>query len=52
MLGWKKFFTAKTFWGCNVLNANPLKCVSINNRECRARPEIINMNSNEHLFYP
>ena len=41
------FFTAMVFCACNVL-----KCVSINNQECRIRPEIININSNEPLFYP
>ena len=33
-------------------NTIPLKCVSINNQECKIRPEIININSNEPLFYP
>ena len=46
-----------TFFGCNVLNVNPLnaislKCVSMNNQECRVRLEIINNNSNEPSFYP
>ena len=41
-----------TFFGCNVLNVNPLnvnplKCVSINNQECKIRPQTINANSNE-----
>ena len=27
-------------------------CVSMNNQECQVRPEIININSNELLFYP
>ena len=50
------------FFSCNIssvnplnvvsLNANPLKCVSINNQECKVRPEIININSNKPLFYP
>ena len=40
------------FFGCNVLNVNPLKCVSINNQECKVRPQIINVNSNEPSFYP
>ena len=35
------------FFGCNVLNVNSLKYVSINNQECRARPETININSNK-----
>ena len=45
------FVSAMVFFSCNVLNVNPLKCVSMNNQECRARPEVININSNEPLFY-
>ena len=44
--------TVAMFFTCNVLNANPLKCVSMNNKECRARPEITNINSNEPFFFP
>ena len=40
------------FFNYNVLNVNSLKCVSMNNQECRARSEIINNNSNEAIFYP
>ena len=29
-----------------------LKCVLMNNQECKIRPEIININSNEPSFYP
>ena len=29
-----------------------MKCVSTNNEECRVRPVIINISSNEPLFYP
>ena len=39
-------------FSCNALNALPLKCVSVNNQQCRIRPEIININSNEPSFYP
>ena len=51
------FVSAMTFFGCNLsnvnpLNAIPLKCVSMNNQECRVRPEIINIHSNEPIFYP
>ena len=28
------------------------KCVSMSNQECKVRPAIININSNEPLFYP
>ena len=46
------FFTAMTFFSCNVLNVNSLECVSMNNQECKIRPEIINFNTNEPVFYP
>ena len=48
----KCFFTAITFFSSNVLNVNSLECVSMNNQECKIRPEIINLNTNEPLFYP
>ena len=37
---------------CDVLNASPLKFVSINNQECKIRPEIVNINNNEPSLYP
>ena len=43
----KRFFTAMTFFSCNAL-----KYVSMNNQECKIRSKIIDMNSNEPLFYP
>ena len=46
----KKFFTAVMF-SCNVLNVIPLKCVSMNNQDRKTRPQLINVNSNEPLFY-
>ena len=45
------FFLVTTFFGCNVLKVNPLKCISMANQECRVRPETINVNSNEPSFY-
>ena len=36
-----------TFFSCNAL-----KCVSMNNQECKIRSEIIDINSNEPIFYP
>ena len=41
-----------TFFRCNVLNVNSLKCVSMNNQKCKIRSEIINVNTNETIFYP
>ena len=31
---------------------NALKCISMKNQECKVRPEIINANSNNPIFYP
>ena len=47
----KCFFIAMTFFSCSALNAIPLKCVSINNQECKVRPAIMNINSNDPSFY-
>ena len=59
MLGFTKqiFVSAMMLFGCNAsnvnpLNAIPLKFVSMNNKECKIRPEIININNNEPTFYP
>ena len=41
---------AMTFFGCNVLNANPLKYVSMDNEECKIRLQVINIDSNEPSF--
>ena len=40
------------FFSFNVLNGNALECVSMNNQECKIRSEIINVNTNEPMFYP
>ena len=48
----KVFLVRMTFFRCNLLNIYPSKCVLINNQECRASPEVININTNEPLFYP
>ena len=34
------------------LSATPLKCVSMTNQEYKARLEIVNINSDEPVFYP
>ena len=54
MFGFVKliFVSTKMFFGCNLSRENPLKCVSMNNQECKVRPEIVNVNSNEPVFYP
>ena len=45
------FFTAIIFtW--NVLNVNPLECVSMNSQKCKIRTKIVDINNNEPTFYP
>ena len=53
----KIFAAAITLFGCNVLNTNllsatPLKSISVNNQECKVRPQILNVNSDEPVFFP
>ena len=33
------------------LSATPLKCVSMTNQECKVRPQIVNIDSDEPVFY-
>ena len=41
-----------TFINLNLSSVNSLECVSMNNQECKIRTEIINLNTNETIFYP
>ena len=36
----------------NLVSTTTLSCISMNNQACKARPEIINVNSNNPVFYP
>ena len=36
----------------SIFSCNTLKYIFMNNQECKVRPGIININSNEPLFYP
>ena len=46
----------KCFYRITILssftNASLLSCISMSNQECKARPEIVNVNSNNPMFYP
>ena len=44
----KQIFVPKMmFFSCKVLDESSLKCDYMNNQDCKIRPEIININSNE-----
>ena len=36
----------------SLVSTTPLSCISMINQACKVRPEIINLNSNEPVFYP
>ena len=47
----KIFLTGSAFLS-SLLSTTLLSCISMNNQVCKVRPEIINVNSNEPVFYP
>ena len=52
----KIFIFAKNFFvlGLTVLLnfTNALECISVKNQECRVRSKIVDINSNNPIFYP
>ena len=36
----------------SLLSATPLNCISVKNQECKLRPQVVNVNSNNPIFYP
>ena len=52
----KAFFVGLTilssFTNANSLNAIPLSCISMNNQECKTRPQTVNVNGDEPVFFP
>ena len=55
MIGFiKKYcFTGLTILSSvNPLNGTPLKCISVTKQEFKVRPTIVNVNSDEPVFYP
>ena len=35
-----------------LTNANSLSCISMNNQKCKARPQVVNVNGDEAVFFP
>ena len=46
------FILAMMFFSCNLPGVNSLSCISMKNQECKTRPQVINVNSNNPIFYP
>ena len=47
----KGFFIGLTILS-SFTNASSLSCISMINRECKTRPQIVNVNGNNPIFYP
>ena len=52
----KLFFLGLTilsgFASANSLNEVPLSCISMKNQECKTRPQVVNVNRDEPVFFP
>ena len=47
----KKVFYIGSLFLSSLVNTTYLNCISMKNQECKVRPEIVNVNSNEPVFY-
>ena len=52
MFGLLKFTGSTTLSSVNPLSTFLLEFISMNNQYCKVRPETVNVNSAEHVFYP
>ena len=48
----KQIFFSTLMYFASLWIGNPLECISMKNQECKVRPEIVNINSNNPIFYP
>ena len=48
----KKCFFIGSLFLSKLVSKTSLSCISMSNQACKARPEIININSNNPVFYP
>ena len=45
------FFTGLAFLS-TLTSVDLLSCISMNNQECKIRPQIVNLNRDEPVFFP
>ena len=48
----KKIFYIVSLCLSSLVSPTPLSCISLKNQECKVRPKIADINSNNHIFYP
>ena len=52
-----RFFQKVFFIGLTTLSnftnaSSPLSCISMKNQECKTRPQVVNVNGDEPMFFP
>ena len=48
----KQIFISAMMLFSSLPNVNSLECVSLKNQECKVKSEIVNIKSNNPMFYP
>ena len=48
----KQIFISTMMFFSSLSSVNPLECVSMKNQECKVRPKIIDVSSNDPVFHP
>ena len=48
----KKILCIGSLFLSSLVSATPLSCISIKNQECKVRHQIVDINSNNPIFYP
>ena len=48
----KKIFYIASLCLSSLVSGTPLSCISLKNQECKVRPKIADINSNNPIFYP
>ena len=46
------FISAMMLFNYYLPSTTPLSCISTNNQTCKARPEIVNVSTDNPVFYP
>ena len=48
----KKIFYIGSLFLSSLVSTTSLNCISMKNQECKVRPQVVNVNSNNPIFYP
>ena len=48
----KKIFHIESLFLSSLVSTTSLNCISMKNQKSKARPEVININSNDPIFHP